>query len=328
MRSWTCKGQSSRSCLTSAYKPRADVSVVSHHLSGWTNTCPSGTSWSDPHPFAKSARLNPCLTADLPLFPQAYDFAGGWSDVTSHQAQLFGPPSEPSVDAAVSFYRSRGVRPDKLVIGASFHISLSLCDTRLTSSCVRMLRHASVRTLVCGNGRSRLKVQRRRRGDLGGSEWPWLCLCWRVLTCLTILLLTSRACTTTAPSPNPERLLARTCSEERAGRTTGQSIKPVFVCIRPSLAVKTDSLFPVEPRQIKARVHLVRHAQRSGRQGALHPRQRSRRSHVLGTGRCSSARFSPSPLHLSLMCSSFSFLCTPRTSARRTRSLRMRWFRS
>ena len=137
LRSWTCKGQSSRSCLTSAYKPRADVSVVSHHLSGWTNTCPSGTSWSDPHPFAKSARLNPCLTADLPLFPQAYDFAGGWSDVTSHQAQLFGPPSEPSVDAAVSFYRSRGVRPDKLVIGASFHISLSLCDTRLTSLCSR-----------------------------------------------------------------------------------------------------------------------------------------------------------------------------------------------
>ncbi|KAL7411064.1 glycosyl hydrolases family 18-domain-containing protein [Mrakia frigida] len=47
----------------------------------------------------------------------AYDFAGAWSNVTSHQAALYGPSSEPSVDAAVQFYKSRGVRGDKLVIG-------------------------------------------------------------------------------------------------------------------------------------------------------------------------------------------------------------------
>jgi chitinase len=47
----------------------------------------------------------------------AYDFSGSWSASTAHQAQLFGPANEPSVDQAVQWYRSRGVRPDKLVVG-------------------------------------------------------------------------------------------------------------------------------------------------------------------------------------------------------------------
>lgn len=49
----------------------------------------------------------------------AYDFQGSWSAATGHQAQLYGPPNEPSVDQAIQWYKSRGVRPDKLVVGAS-----------------------------------------------------------------------------------------------------------------------------------------------------------------------------------------------------------------
>lgn len=68
-------------------------------------------------------RLTPSF-ASLHLFSyldfwnlMAYDFAGSWSDVTSHQAQLYGHSSEPSVDGAVQFYRRQGVRADKLVVG-------------------------------------------------------------------------------------------------------------------------------------------------------------------------------------------------------------------
>lgn len=45
----------------------------------------------------------------------SYDFEGSWSTATGHQANLRGGPN--SVERAVGFYRGRGVRADKLVIG-------------------------------------------------------------------------------------------------------------------------------------------------------------------------------------------------------------------
>ncbi|WWC90520.1 uncharacterized protein L201_005456 [Kwoniella dendrophila CBS 6074] len=48
----------------------------------------------------------------------AYDFAGSWSKVTDHQANLFGTGSQDlSVDKAVKFYQNHGVNSSKLVIG-------------------------------------------------------------------------------------------------------------------------------------------------------------------------------------------------------------------
>ncbi|WFD29673.1 hypothetical protein MSPP1_000683 [Malassezia sp. CBS 17886] len=45
----------------------------------------------------------------------AYDFSGGWDQTANNQANLYGRPF--SGDAAVSYYSSRGVRKDKLVLG-------------------------------------------------------------------------------------------------------------------------------------------------------------------------------------------------------------------
>ena len=47
----------------------------------------------------------------------SFQFAGSWDTVAGHQAPLYAPPGAPSVDAAVQFYRSKGLHPSKLVIG-------------------------------------------------------------------------------------------------------------------------------------------------------------------------------------------------------------------
>lgn len=52
----------------------------------------------------------------------AYDFAGAWSDVARHQANLWSDPKDAKVtpfsaDAAVRFYVEKGIRRDRIVLG-------------------------------------------------------------------------------------------------------------------------------------------------------------------------------------------------------------------
>jgi chitinase len=54
----------------------------------------------------------------------AYDFAGGWSDVTNFQSSLYLAPDAPeplSADAAVQDYLTGGVPADKIVLGVPFY---------------------------------------------------------------------------------------------------------------------------------------------------------------------------------------------------------------
>ncbi|KAI9595898.1 glycoside hydrolase superfamily [Syncephalis fuscata] len=53
------------------------------------------------------------------LYLMAYDFAGSWSSVADHQANLFD--GELSVSKAVDYYLSQGIPPNKIVVGCPLY---------------------------------------------------------------------------------------------------------------------------------------------------------------------------------------------------------------
>jgi chitinase len=50
-----------------------------------------------------------------------YDYAGGWSSMTGHNAPLVAPDGQPSVDASLRALLARGVPPDQLLMGTAFY---------------------------------------------------------------------------------------------------------------------------------------------------------------------------------------------------------------